>query len=95
MRNIKNVLRSVFPFFVRKSKENNYSIGLLGRKVDLNYDYKFLGDDPAIIYDLIDGKSSFSKNLLKMNKPLMIIGQGALRGNKGECRLYTIYSYTI
>ncbi len=69
---------------IRKSKENNYSIGLLGRKVDLNYDYKFLGDDPAIIYDLIDGKSSFSKNLLKMNKPLMIIGQGALRGNKGE-----------
>ena len=69
---------------IRKSKENNYSIGLLGSKVDLNYDYKFLGDDPAIIYDLIDGKSSFSKNLSKMNKPLMIIGQGALRGDKGE-----------
>ncbi len=69
---------------IRKSKENNYSIGLLGNKVDLNYDYKFLGDDPSIIYDLIDGKSSFSKNLSKMNKPLMIIGQGALRGDKGE-----------
>ena len=69
---------------IRKSKENNYSIGLLGSKVDLNYDYKFLGDDPTIIYDLINGKSSFSKNLSKMNKPLMIIGQGALRGDKGE-----------
>jgi len=69
---------------IRKSKENNYSIGLLGRKVDLNYDYKFLGDDPTLIYDLINGKSSFSNNLSKMNKPLMIIGQGALRGDKGE-----------
>ena len=69
---------------IRKSKENKYSIGLLGNKVDLNYDYKFLGDDPTIIYDLINGKSSFSKNLSKMNKPLMIIGQGALRGDKGE-----------
>tara|TARA_B100001057_G_scaffold444518_1_gene481483 strand:- start:168 stop:2093 length:1926 start_codon:yes stop_codon:yes gene_type:complete len=69
---------------IRKSKENNYSIGLLGSRVDLNYDYKFLGDDPVAIYDLIDGKSSFSKNLSKMNKPLMIIGQGALRGDKGE-----------
>ena len=69
---------------IRKSKENNYSIGLLGRKVDLNYNYKFLGDDPAIIYDLIHGKSPFNKNLSKMSKPLMIIGQGALRGDKGE-----------
>ena len=69
---------------IRKSKENNYSIGLLGSKVDLNYNYKFLGDDPAIIYDLIHGKSPFNKNLSKMNKPLMIIGQGALRGDKGE-----------
>ena len=69
---------------IRKSKENNYSIGLLGSKVDLNYNYKFLGDDPAIIYDLIHGKSPFNKNLSKMSKPLMIIGQGALRGDKGE-----------
>ena len=69
---------------IRKSKENNYSIGLLGNKVDLNYNYNFLGDDPAIIYDLISGKNPFSKNLSKMDNPLMIIGQGALKGDKGE-----------
>ena len=69
---------------IRKSKENNYSIGLLGSQVDLNYNYNFLGDDPSIIYDLINGTHPFSKNLSKMNNPLMIIGQGALRGDKGE-----------
>jgi len=57
---------------------------LLGSKVDLNYDYNFLGNDPAIIYDLINGTNPFCQNLSKMNKPLMIIGQGALRGDKGE-----------
>ena len=69
---------------IRKSKENNYYIGLLGSKVDLNYDYNFLGNDPTTIYDLINGTNPFSQNLSKMNNPLMIIGQGALRGDKGE-----------
>ena len=69
---------------VRKSKEKNYSIGLLGNKSELNYNYDYLGDDPSIIYDLIDNKSPFCEKLSKMNKPIMIIGQGALKGDEGE-----------
>ena len=42
---------------IRKSKENNYSIGLLGDKSELNYNYDYLGDDPSIIYDLIDNNN--------------------------------------
>ena len=69
---------------VRKSKEKNYSIGLLGNKSELNYNYDYLGDDPSIIYDLIDNKSPFCEKLSEMNKPIMIIGQGALKGDEGE-----------
>ena len=69
---------------VRKSKEKNYSVGLLGNKYELNYNYDYLGDDPSIIYDLIDNKSPFCEKLSKMNKPIMIIGQGALKGDEGE-----------
>ena len=69
---------------LRKSKEKNYSIGLLGNKSELNYNYDYLGDDPSIIYDLIDNKSPFCEKLSKMNKPIMIIGQGALKGDEGE-----------
>ena len=69
---------------IRKSKEENYSIGLLGNKSELNYNYDYLGDDPSIIYDLIDNKSPFCEKLSKMNKPIMIIGQGALKGDEGE-----------
>jgi len=69
---------------VRKSKEKNYSVGLLGNKSELNYNYDYLGDDPSIIYDLIDNKSPFCEKLSKMNKPIMIIGQGALKGDEGE-----------
>ena len=69
---------------VRKSKEKNYSVGLLGNKSELNYNYDYLGDDPSIIYDLIDNKSPFCEKLSEMNKPIMIIGQGALKGDEGE-----------
>tara|TARA_B100001939_G_scaffold314398_1_gene298814 strand:+ start:1569 stop:3629 length:2061 start_codon:yes stop_codon:yes gene_type:complete len=69
---------------IRKSKENNYSIGLLGNKSELNYNYDYLGDDPSIIYDLIDNSNPFCEKLSEMNKPLMIIGQGALKGDEGE-----------
>ena len=69
---------------IRKSKEENYSIGLLGNKSELNYNYDYLGDDPSIIYDLIDNKSPFCEKLSEMNKPIMIIGQGALKGDEGE-----------
>jgi len=69
---------------IRKSKEKNYSIGLLGNKSELNYNYDYLGDDPSIIYDLIDNKNPFCEKLSEMNKPIMIIGQGALKGDEGE-----------
>ena len=69
---------------VRKSKEKNYSIGLLGNKSELNYNYDYLGDDPSIIYDLIDNNNPFCEKLSEMNKPIMIIGQGALKGDEGE-----------
>ena len=69
---------------IRKSKENNYSIGLLGNKSELNYNYDYLGDDPSIIYDLIDNNNPFCEKLSEMNKPIMIIGQGALKGDEGE-----------
>ena len=72
---------------IRKSKENNYFIGLLGNKSELNYSYDFLGDDPSIIYDLINNNNPFCKKLSEMNKPLMIIGQGALKGEEGEADL--------
>ena len=69
---------------IRKSKENNYSIGLLGNKENLNYDYNYLGNNPETIHELINGTNSFNKKLEKMEKPIMIIGQGALKGDYGE-----------
>ena len=69
---------------LRKSKESNYSIGLLGKENQLNYGYNFLGEDPRTINDLISGSHAFCSKLKTMNKPIMIIGQGALTGNSGE-----------
>lgn len=69
---------------LRKSKESNYSIGLLGKENELNYGYDFLGDDPNTINDIINGSHPFCSKLESMKKPIMIVGQGALVGNHGE-----------
>ena len=69
---------------LRKSKESNYSIGLLGKEYELNYEYDFIGDDPGIIEELIDGTHPFCSKLNLMKKPMMIIGQGALIGESGQ-----------
>jgi NADH-quinone oxidoreductase subunit G len=58
---------------------------LINSRIVRKYKEKnYLGDDPSIIYDLIDNKSPFCEKLSEMNKPIMIIGQGALKGDEGE-----------
>ena len=57
---------------------------MLGNKSELNYNYDYLGVDPSIIYDLINNNNQFCKKLSEMNKPIMIIGQGALKGDERE-----------
>ena len=69
---------------LRKSKESNYSIGLLGKEYELNYEYDFLGDDPRIIEELIEGTHPFCSKLSLMKRPMMIIGQGALKGDSAQ-----------
>ncbi|MFL2834017.1 MAG: NADH-quinone oxidoreductase subunit NuoG [Alphaproteobacteria bacterium] len=69
---------------LRKSRENNFKIGVIGFQSDLNYKYNFLGEEPSIVEEILNGNNDFSKDLKLMQKPCMIIGQGALLGKKGE-----------
>ena len=50
----------------------------VGPEVDLSFKVEQLGDSAAILQDILDGKNDFAKTLKSAEKPMIILGQGAL-----------------
>jgi NADH-quinone oxidoreductase subunit G len=53
-------------------------IGLVGEPADLTYDHEYLGAGPETLSDVIAGRHSFAEKLKGAQRPLVIVGQGAL-----------------
>ena len=66
------------------------NIGLIGTKLDLTYKYQHLGDDPGSIDDLLAGSSEFSQILKKADRPMVILGSGAVAGLDGAVILFKV-----
>ena len=60
-----------------------FPIGLIGQQNDLTYPYKFLGDQSNDLEHLLDEKNEFHQVLLKSERPMIIIGMGALNHEYG------------
>lgn len=54
-------------------------IANVGPEVDLSYKVEQLGDRAAILQDILDGKNDFAKTLKAAEKPMLILGAGALK----------------
>lgn len=57
----------------------NLEVGTLGPFVDLSYPSTHYGDDPALLEAIHSGKHPAAKKLEAAKKPILIIGQAALR----------------
>jgi len=53
-------------------------IGLIGEARDLTYRYEHIGAGPESLRDVIDGKHSFAKALQAAERPMIVLGMGAL-----------------
>jgi NADH-quinone oxidoreductase subunit G len=53
-------------------------IGLIGQPVDLTYPTELLGDGPQALADLADGKGDFFEVLKAAERPLIVLGSGAV-----------------
>ncbi|VVC36797.1 Hypothetical protein CINCED_3A003457 [Cinara cedri] len=53
---------------------NDLEIALLGSKVDLSYDYEYLGESPATLKDLAEKRHAFFSKLSKAKRPVIILG---------------------
>ncbi|HSM20448.1 MAG TPA: molybdopterin-dependent oxidoreductase, partial [Hyphomicrobiales bacterium] len=61
--------------------------GIDGAGADLTYDYEYLGAGADTLADLAAGNGSFAKLLKEAEKPLIIVGQGALARSDGAAIL--------
>jgi NADH-quinone oxidoreductase subunit G len=53
-------------------------IALIGEHADLTYPYDYLGAGPETLAELVAGRHSFIEKLRAAERPLIIVGQGAL-----------------
>lgn len=69
---------------IRKAWINNgMKIAAIGRKAPLTYPVEWLGDDPAMLNDLLAGKHPLAEALKAAQRPLIVVGQGALARQDG------------
>jgi NADH-quinone oxidoreductase subunit G len=62
-------------------------IALIGEHVDLTYAYDYLGAGPDSLARLIGGEGEFYQALKTAKRPLILVGQGALRAANGAAVL--------
>ena len=62
----------------------DFPIGLIGEKSDLTYDYKYLGASPESLSEL---DVTFKKQLQDAERPIILVGQGALARDDGSAVL--------
>jgi len=55
-----------------------FPISVIGERVDLTYPYEYLGAGPETLADVAAGRHDFSAILRDAERPLILIGQGAL-----------------
>jgi NADH-quinone oxidoreductase subunit G len=72
---------------LRKAWLRNVPVSLLGERVDLTFDYKYLGAGPDSFKDLKSGHPIFDE-LASAKRPLIIVGQGALARSDGGAILH-------
>ncbi len=64
---------------IRKAwRANGMPIGVIGEGGEMRYDYALLGAGTDTLQELADGKGKFFAALDKAERPLIIVGQGAL-----------------
>jgi len=75
---------SVLNARIRKAwRAGAVKIGVVGDMGDLRYDYDMLGAGPETLASIADGSHEFAKVLKDAERPMVIVGQGALSREDG------------
>jgi len=75
--------------------KNNLKIYSVGDPGDLTYPYENIGSDTSVIRDIISGSHKISNKIKKAKRPLILIGNSALRGNSGKYIFESLKTFLI
>jgi NADH-quinone oxidoreductase subunit G len=67
----------------KRWRMGNFPIGLIGERADLTYPYQYLGAGPESLAELAAGPHEFGAQLKQAQRPLIILGAGALSRSDG------------
>jgi len=67
----------------KRWRQGNLPIGVIGEQAVMRYDYDYLGAGPRTLSELVSGSHKFAAALKKAERPLIIVGQGALAREDG------------
>ncbi|MBC2884940.1 NADH-quinone oxidoreductase subunit G [Ochrobactrum sp. CM-21-5] len=73
----------------KRQRMGPFPVALIGEQTELRYDYEYLGAGADTLAAVAAGKHAFRDVLAKAERPLIIIGQGALTGDNGRAVLST------
>ncbi|WP_336276823.1 NADH-quinone oxidoreductase subunit NuoG [Bartonella sp. CB178] len=68
---------------LKRQRRGQFPVALIGEKSDLRYPYSYLGSGTDALNALICGESAFLDILKKAERPLILIGEGAVSGKEG------------
>ncbi|WP_407966092.1 NADH-quinone oxidoreductase subunit NuoG [Bartonella sp. C271] len=68
---------------LKRQRVGRIPIALIGEQVDLRYPYSYLGAGTDALDTLISGENVFFDVLKKAERPLILIGEGAISGKEG------------
>ncbi len=72
---------------LKRVNQGRYGVGLIGAKADLTYKHEHLGAGPDTLEALLKGSHPFAKLLEGAERPMLILGQGALARADGAAVL--------
>ncbi|MAW87687.1 MAG: NADH-quinone oxidoreductase subunit G [Phyllobacteriaceae bacterium] len=79
---------SVLNARIRKRwRMDNFPVGVIGDMGDLRYDYELLGAGTDTLKELAAGEGAFFETLRKAERPMILVGQGALARTDGAAVL--------
>ncbi|OWZ93629.1 NADH-quinone oxidoreductase subunit G [Sinorhizobium sp. LM21] len=79
---------SVLNARIRKRyRMGNFPIAVIGEPGELRYEYEYLGAGTETLAELVSGKGKFAATLKKAQRPMILIGQGAVAGEGGAAVL--------
>ncbi|HEY4775360.1 MAG TPA: NADH-quinone oxidoreductase subunit NuoG, partial [Xanthobacteraceae bacterium] len=68
----------------KRWRAGNFPIGVIGENAALTYHYDYLGAGGDTLADILGGRQNFGEALRKAERPLIVLGQGALTRRDGR-----------